>query len=347
MEPERNNPNRKPPENPNGEDNKPKTNGWVALTIAILVVLAFSTIFNAVSNSQYTQTTWSDFRDAVEANNLSEVEIRHDRVVYMTREEAEKDPRQQKACFTGLPSTYDQMTLANELDAMGVKVDRLIVEDNSAIIMILYYAGMLLLTFFMIRMLMKRMGDGGMGNFGKSKAGSPLNKTITITNTGASPLIIRNVQCRANSRTSRNGSMSTPLGTGNLPFGARPHRQSWSSRDFSGSGWKSSQDGFYGPSEHGNDGTPSRRDVSGSHVGAWDWQMAPQNMGVPSPVPEADVGGAQFARQNGFFAPRARGNSRSRSRSRTGVVTPTEEQRLRHVGERWGVGPTLPPGHAQ
>ena len=168
MEPERNNPNQKPPSNPNGDNNKPKTNGWVALTIAILIVLAFSTIFNAVSNSQYTQTTWSDFRDAIAADNLSEVEIRHDRVVYMTKEEAAKDPREQRACFTGLPTTYDQMKLADELYAMDVKVDRLIVEDNSAIIMILYYAGMLMLTFFMIRMLMKRMGDGGMGSFGKS-----------------------------------------------------------------------------------------------------------------------------------------------------------------------------------
>ena len=105
MEPDRNNPIKKPPGDPDGENNKPKTNGWVALTIAILVVLAFSTIFNAVSNSQYTQTTWSDFRTAMAENNLSEVEIRPDRVVYMTREEAEKDPREQKACFTGLPST--------------------------------------------------------------------------------------------------------------------------------------------------------------------------------------------------------------------------------------------------
>ena len=143
MDPERNKPN---PNSPNreGDGDKPKSNGWVALTIAILVVLAFSTIFNAVSNSQYTETTWSDFRDAVEADNLSEVEIRHDRIVYMTREEAAKDPREQRACFTGLPATYDQMTMANELDAMGVTVDRQIVEDNSAIIMILYYAGMLL-----------------------------------------------------------------------------------------------------------------------------------------------------------------------------------------------------------
>ena len=169
MDPKRNDPNQKPPgQGPQGE--KPRTNGWVALTIAILVVLAFSTIFNAVSNSQYTETTWSDFRDAVEANNLSEVELQYDRVVYMTKSEAAKDPRSQKACFTGLPATTDLMELANELDSMGVTVNKKIVEDNSAIIMILYYAGMLLLTFFMIRMLMKRMGDGGMGNFGKSKA---------------------------------------------------------------------------------------------------------------------------------------------------------------------------------
>ena len=151
MDPNRNDPNRKPPQGPEGE--KPKTNGWVALTIAILVVLAFSTLFKNISNSQYTQTTWSDFRTAMEENNLSEVELRPDRVVYMTREEAEKDPREQKACFTGLPSTYNQMELADELYAMDVKVDKLIVEDNSGIILILYYAGMLLLTFFMIRLL--------------------------------------------------------------------------------------------------------------------------------------------------------------------------------------------------
>lgn len=165
---------------------------------------------------------------------------------------------------------------------------------------------------------------------------------INVPKTRNTPTPIAGHRSRANSRTSRNGSMSTPLGNGNLPFGARPHRQSWSSRDFSGSGWKSSQDGFYGPSEYGNDGTPSRRDVSESHVGVRDWQVAPQNMGVPSPVPETmGAGEWQFAHQNdGGYFPRARGNSRSRSRSRTGVVTPTEEQRLRHVNERWGVGPS-------
>ena len=37
-------------------------------------------------------------------------------------------------------------TFDDELDAMGAKVDRLIVEDNSGILLVLYYAGMLMLS---------------------------------------------------------------------------------------------------------------------------------------------------------------------------------------------------------
>lgn len=44
MDPNRNDPNRKPPQGPEGE--KPRTNGWVALTIAILVVLAFLSLIH-------------------------------------------------------------------------------------------------------------------------------------------------------------------------------------------------------------------------------------------------------------------------------------------------------------
>ena len=170
--------------NPNGGDKQPpKTNVWVALTIAILVVVLIGTIYNNVSASQYTKTTWSDFRQAMLTENLSEVEIRADRIIYMTKEEAAKDPRNQKAFFTGLPSGGDTMALSNELEAMGVVVDRLIVEDNSGILLVLYYAGMLMLSFFMIRMVMKRLGnmDGGMGGFGKSKAKVYMEKSTGVT----------------------------------------------------------------------------------------------------------------------------------------------------------------------
>ena len=179
MDPKRNDPNQKPGQEDGG--NKPKPNGWLALTIAIVVVLLVSTIFRTVSNSQYTEATWSDFRREMAAGNLSEVDLHSDRVIYLTKEEAAKPAQDQKAAFTGLPSTTTLMELANELDAMGVTVDREITEDNSAIVMVLYYAGSLLLTFFMIRLLMKRMGDGGIGNFGKSKAKVYMEKETGVT----------------------------------------------------------------------------------------------------------------------------------------------------------------------
>jgi len=175
-----NNHNTPPQRNPGGDDKQPKSNVWVAITITILIVLAFSMVFNSVSASQYTQTTFSDFLKDMQADNLAEVQFQSDRIIYMTKLEARKDPNEQKACYTGLPSGGNTLELARELEAMGVSVDKLIVEDNSTFIMILYYASMLLLTFFMIRTLMKRVGspDGG---FGKSKAKVYMEKKTGVT----------------------------------------------------------------------------------------------------------------------------------------------------------------------
>ena len=169
-----------PPPKDGGEDKQPKSNVWVAITITILIVLAFSMVFNSISASQYTQTSFSDFLREMENGNLSEVLFQSDRIIYMTKEEALKDPNEQKASYTGLPSGGDTLELARELKAMGVKVDRQIVEDNSTIIMILYYASMLLLTFFMIRTLMKRVGNPD-GGFGKSKAKVYMEQKTGVT----------------------------------------------------------------------------------------------------------------------------------------------------------------------
>ena len=173
--------NKNKPEAPNpGSEKSPKSNIALAVTIAILVVLAIGTVFNMVSESQYTKTTYDQFRAAWLADNLSEVELHADRIIYMTREEAAKDPKEQKAFFTGLPSGGDTLEMANQLEAMGIKVERVIQEDNSMILLVLYYAGMLMISFFMIRLVMKRMGsmDGG---FGKSKAKVYMEKSTGVT----------------------------------------------------------------------------------------------------------------------------------------------------------------------
>ena len=181
MEPNRNDSSRNNGPNKPGE-HKPGGNRWVTLLIAVAIVLVISSIYNMISNSQYTQTTWSDFRDAMASDNIAEAVIHYDRVIYLTREQAELPANQQKACFTGLPTTYDQVALADELYAMGVKVDRKIVEDNSTIMMVMSYAVMLGATFLFMNMLSKRMGGEGMlGGLGKSKAKVYMEKQTGVT----------------------------------------------------------------------------------------------------------------------------------------------------------------------
>ncbi len=175
----------KDPKNPSGskkpEDDKKQKNLLVTIISTVAIVLIISSIFTFISNSQYKQTTFSDFMAEVEAGNLEEVNLNYDRVIYMTKDEAAKDPQDQQASFTGLPNG-DILAFARELEAMGVTVDQVIVEDNSGIIMILYYVIMFAVIFGVMSMLTKRMsGDGMMGNFGKSRAKVYMEKQTGVT----------------------------------------------------------------------------------------------------------------------------------------------------------------------
>ena len=162
--------------------NRPKGSIGTALLITLAIVLLVNWIYGSISKSQYTQTSFSDFLAAKDAGQLSEVEIQSDRIIYMTKEEAGKPAAMQKACYTGLPGGGDLIALSEELDAMGVKVDKKIVEDNSLIMMILSYALMIGGLFLVMNLLTKRMGgDGMMGGFGKSKARDYMEKQTAVT----------------------------------------------------------------------------------------------------------------------------------------------------------------------
>ncbi|MDO5544244.1 MAG: ATP-dependent zinc metalloprotease FtsH [Eubacteriales bacterium] len=172
--------------NPNNgkkpEGERPKGSYFTPLMIALILVLLFSWIMNTVEKSQYTETTMSDFFEAKNSGQLAEVELRYDRILYMTKEEAAKDPSRQKACYTGLPSGGDMLALERELIAEGVTVNNQIVEDNSMIMMILSYAIMIGAMFLLMNMLTKRMGgDGIMGGMGKSKAKVYMEKQTGVT----------------------------------------------------------------------------------------------------------------------------------------------------------------------
>lgn len=174
-------PNRDDNRNPKDGSKRPKGNIWATLILTVAIILIIISVYNAISKSHYTETTYSDFMEAMRTENLSEVELRYDRIIYLTKEEAQKPAASQKACYTGLPSG-DVMSLARELDGMGVKVNEKIVEDNSYIFMILFYIGMFGLIFGVMHMLSKRLsGDGMMGGMGSSKAKVYMEKQTGIT----------------------------------------------------------------------------------------------------------------------------------------------------------------------
>ena len=153
MEPER---------KPDNRNKKPKGNIWVTLIITAAVILVISLIYNRVLDSLYKEKTYSDFLKAKEEQKISEVELRFDRIIYMVKGD------DKTYYYTGLPSGGDVMALAAELDSEGVKVKQEIVEDNSTIIMILFYAVMFGLSFLLISRMTKRMGGGMMGEIGRA-----------------------------------------------------------------------------------------------------------------------------------------------------------------------------------
>ena len=169
--------------NPNGSGGKrPKNNILVAILITVAVVIVISMIYNFIAGSKYTETDFNDFLTAMDKGQLSEVVIQSDRIIYMTKEEAAKPERRQKACYTGLPKGGDYLELSKQLDDLGVKNTTEIVEDNSGIMMILYYALMIGGVFLLMNTLTKRMsGEGMMGGFGKSKAKLYMEKSTGIT----------------------------------------------------------------------------------------------------------------------------------------------------------------------
>ena len=171
------------PKNPkNPMDNVPKGSVWTALIITLALVLLISWVYSSISGSQYTETSVSEFLEAMDEDNLAEVEFRYDRVVYLTKTEAVKPASQQKACYTGLPGGGDYLALSQRLEDMGVHVTKQITEDNSMIMMILSYAITFAILFVFMRMITKRMsGEGLMGGFGKSKAKMYMEKQTGVT----------------------------------------------------------------------------------------------------------------------------------------------------------------------
>ena len=162
MDNSHNNPDKSPK-----EDGKKPKSLITSLIITAVIILVFTMVYNMIVSSRYTETTYTQFAQEMEKGNLAEAEIRADRIIYLTKDQAALPAGQQKAYYTGIPLGADTLELGNQLLDMGVKVKFPIEEDNSTLLLILYYVVMFGGVFFLMRMITKRMsGDGLMGGIG-------------------------------------------------------------------------------------------------------------------------------------------------------------------------------------
>ena len=178
MEPNRNDSSKNKNNNNNPDGKKPRGKMFTMLLIAVALSLLISGLYNAYNDSKYTETKYTDFLTEMESNNLAEVEIHADRIYYMTREEAAKPAEEQQACFTGLPAG-DHMALLERLHQLDVEGSEKIVEDNSFIMMILYYGLMIGGLMLVMSLLSRRMGPAA--GMGESKAKVYMEKQTGVT----------------------------------------------------------------------------------------------------------------------------------------------------------------------
>ncbi len=159
---------------------KPKIRIFTLLLIAMALVLLFTGIYNSIAGSKYQLQTYTEFLTAMEHGELAQVQFQADRIIYLTKAEAAKEPSQQKACYTGLPNG-DVMALMDRIRQANPDVDmeKKIVEDNSFIMMILSYGLMIGGLVLVMSLISRRMGAGG--DMGGNKAKVYMEKQTGVT----------------------------------------------------------------------------------------------------------------------------------------------------------------------
>ena len=177
----------------NNQDNRNKKNGRESrdplrtglplLALAVVIVLLFNWVYNSITAAQLEEKSYSDFLTMVQNNQLAEVQFQTDRVLFITKEEANQPGAAQTIYYTGLITGTDNTALVYKMQGQGVKVFQEPQEDNSVIGFILSNLLILGLTFFLLSLLMRKVGStmGGLGNVGQSKAKVYMEKQTGVT----------------------------------------------------------------------------------------------------------------------------------------------------------------------
>ena len=184
-----NDPNRRKPNKPQpgGDDENRKARRIVVLIVAALIAtLLINSLYTTISNAYLTEITYTEFKELLSSGQISEVEFQSDdRIVILTKDQAEKPKSQQRLYYTGLIPNQDTTSLTNQLDTAGVKYNRDLPEEVSPIVTflvswVLPVVFMYALFSLLMRGMTKKMG-GGLGGIGESKAKVYMEKQTGVT----------------------------------------------------------------------------------------------------------------------------------------------------------------------
>ena len=157
------------------------------VVVALVFTVIINLIYTSVTNAYLKEATYSDFIQALEAGEIAEVEFKNnDRILYLTKEEAEKDVSKQVVYFSGLIPSASTDPLIAELEARGIQYTAPVQQEMNPLLSILLtyvlpFAMFYLIISLFMNSMAKRMGGGGIGGMGQSKAKVYMEKETGVT----------------------------------------------------------------------------------------------------------------------------------------------------------------------
>ena len=176
--------NKKPQDNKpqNGDDGRQGRRIVFLMVAALIATLLINSLYTTIANAYLSEITYNEFQTYLDKDEIAELEFQSDRMVILTRDEAQKPSAQQRLYYTGYIPNVSNDELKARLDAQGVEYNTEIVEQASPIVtfvvtwllpVIIMYA----LFSLLMRSMTKRMGGG----IGESKAKVYMEKSTGVT----------------------------------------------------------------------------------------------------------------------------------------------------------------------
>ncbi len=149
--------------------------------IAVVFVLVINMLYSSYVNSKLEEIKYNEFQEMLFADEVQEVEIQSDRILILTKEQAQAEESEQIIYYTGLVDDVELITMLKEL---GIDFYQVVEESESLFVTILLsyiipFGIIYLLFFFLMRNIGGKMG--GTMSIGQSKAKVYMEKETGIT----------------------------------------------------------------------------------------------------------------------------------------------------------------------